>query len=146
MARVKEELPKSVPLPPFDGAGLDISQFDLLGIASVRTSYDEVIALLHRANALLRALRDSKTLPVNRVGLEAYCEELRRLSSALTSLRPAEACLNCKRIPEVMEECTYCWGAGWVSARRNEQLPAELLGPGSTMVRFRGKLIPAAKG
>lgn len=146
MARVREELPKSIPLPPFDRAGLDISQFDLLGVASVRSSYDEVTALLHRAGALLRALRDSKTLPVNRVGLEHYCEELRRLATGMMQNRPAATCLACKRIPEVMGECTYCWGCGWVSEKRNEQLPPELLSVAEPMVRFRGKLIPAKKG
>lgn len=146
MARVKEELPKSVPLPPFDQAGLDVSQFDLLSIASVRSSYDEVSALLHRCGGLLRALRDSRTLPVNRVGLEHHCEALRQLATNMMKNRPAAACLACKRIPEVMGECTYCWGCGWVPLKLNEQLPPELLSATEPMVRFRGKLIPAAKG
>lgn len=145
MARVREELPTSMPLPAFDRAGVNIGQHDLIAIASVRHAYDEITALLHRVGGLVRALRDSRALPVNVTQLGALNTQVAALAKRVYASRPTEACLACKRIPDVQAECVGCWGTGWVSAKGNVLLPAELLAVEPPMVRFRGAIITARR-
>jgi hypothetical protein len=122
-----------------------MSQHDLIAVASVRHAYDEIAALLHRSAGLVRALAASKVLPIRPNVLNGITEEITNLARVVHAGRPAEACLSCKRIPEVQTECMHCWGVGWVQARVNDRLPDELKAVEPPMVRYRGSIITARR-
>jgi hypothetical protein len=145
MARVREELGKELGQAKLETFGIELDHHSRLAIASVQHAVDEARANIIRAKACLRALVDSKVLPVQGLRIETLIDWLDQGMRVAGKLRPVALCPACKRVAPVMAECATCIATGYVTVDQLREVDELLLDTAKPVVRYRGALLPVER-
>lgn len=135
----KREAKGKKPKAPIDTLGLELGEALEANLAAVREYLDSAVRSLGKARGELERLASAE-LRTEMAELQTCIEQVRTASHLVKGQRPARLCPWCKGINVVTQQCGACNGWGYLTERRNKDIPSRLLKP-PHLVMFRGETL-----
>lgn len=137
-------LPAEPTAPPFRTIGRELHPTFIRQVAKVHEDLSSAAKRLSAALSDLTRLEKSG-LPYRRDRVDRLKEDLRSLSEAFRSMRPAALCPSCKGVDDVQNECAGCATVGYITEGQVASVPSELWDEESPVVLFRGYQRPLSE-
>lgn len=134
----QETAPKG---PPIRTLGMNLSAEFTAQVTKAQAYLEATEALLKRAQSNVTTMANDLSIVFPKPRLERLREDIHSQAAHVGGLMPVSLCPWCKGLNALQENCSACFGTGFITKSQEKAVPKELLDEAEPMVMSEGRPI-----